>query len=59
MAGLAVKCGTKFLHVRSHAVGAILLGRMRIDRRSQALVFVAFIRAPALPVGDEEALLWR
>src|ERR1700682_2229522 len=31
---------------------------MRIDRGPQALVLLAFIRAPALTIADEESLLW-
>src|SRR6266436_8215671 len=54
---LAVERLLKFRHIRDHAVGPVFLRRMGIRRRSQTLDFVAFVRAPALPVPDEEALL--
>ena len=59
LAGLAAEGGAKLRHVCDHAVGSILLGRVRIHGCPQALILLALVRAPALAVGDEEALLGR
>src|SRR5271154_7168174 len=54
---LAVKCLLEFRHVRNHAIGAVFLWRMRIDRGAHPLGFVAGFSTPALPIAHEESLL--
>src|SRR5437868_486994 len=56
-ARLAVERLLKLGHVGDYAVGAVLLRRVRVDRGAQTLGFVTLVGAPALSVGDEEALL--
>src|SRR5215470_15853350 len=56
---LAMKGLLKLRHVGNHSIGAIFPRRMGIDGGPQPLALVADMPAPALPIADEETLLWR